>query len=121
MAIELPVLESASDLVDGATRRQADRLPALNMEEVELVSPTGAVASVWLGDESRGGMGVLVLGAAVGAVNWLQVGIHVEVRQGKLKRQAVVRHCTLDTPTVMFVGLEWVRKTRATTRPIKAS
>ena len=120
MSSELTMLESAIDLGNGEMRRQADRVPALNMEEVELVSPTGDIASVWLGDESPGGMGVLVLGAAVGAVNWRQVGNHVEVRQGNRKKQAVVRHCTLDTPTVMFVGLEWVRKKRATTRSVKS-
>lgn len=116
MENELPVLESASASNDDATRRQTDRVPALNMEEVELVSPAGEVASVWLGDESRGGLGVLVLGSAVGAINWLQDGVRVEVRQGRRKRQAVVRHCTLDTPTVMFVGLEWVRKKSQPTR-----
>lgn len=113
MATSLSTVDAAIDSLGDEMRRHSNRIPALNMEEVELLSPTGDVASVWLGDESQGGMGVLVLGAAVGAVEWLQKGVQVHVRQGRRKRQAVVRHCTLDSPTVMFVGLEWVRKKRA--------
>lgn len=108
MATEFSALDPDSALLDLESRRRSERVPAMNMEEVELVSATGQIASVWLGDESKGGLGVLVLGAAVTSVDWLQEGVQVEVRQGSAKRKAVVRHCTLDSPTVLFVGLEWV-------------
>lgn len=112
MATEFSAIEPDSALMDAASRRGSERVPAMNMEEVELASTTGQVASVWLGDESKGGLGVLVLGAAVPTVDWIQEGVHLEVRQGGSKRQAVVRHCTLDSPTVLFIGLEWVAAKR---------
>jgi len=121
MATELSTLDFEQAELDGKSRRRLERIPALNMEEIELVSPTGVVASAWLGDESEGGLGVLFLGAAVGTVDWLQKGVQVEVRQGSTGRKAIVRHCTLDSPTVLFVGLEWVvpPKAKSTKRAAK--
>src|SRR5690606_10027860 len=111
MATLSPVVDQALEEL-GASRRASERVPALNMEEVELTSASGESLSVWLGDESDGGMGVLILGEAVGSVEWLQPEAVVTVKHGRSKRQATVRHCTLDTSTVMFVGLEWVRPKR---------
>jgi hypothetical protein len=108
MATDFSAFEQDQAVLDAETRRRFERVPAMNMEEVELVSSSGQIASVWLGDESRGGMGVLVLGAAVGTVDWIQEGVTVEVRHGNSKRKAIVRHCTLDSPTVLFIGVEWV-------------
>jgi hypothetical protein len=115
MAIEYSLVDQALAETEDS-RRASARVPALNMEEVELTDSSGQSASAWLGDESDGGMGVLILGSAVETVDWLQPGVQVAVRHGRRKRQATVRRCTLDSPTVMFVGLEWLHPKRRAAR-----
>lgn len=115
MATLEPFVDQALEEL-GTSRRATERMPAMNMEEVELIAPGGQAISVWLGDESDGGLGVLILGETVSQAEWLQVGERVTVKHGRSKRLATVRHCTLDSSTVMFVGLEWLHAKRRVSR-----